>query len=156
MATVFDVAKYILKISGGMTAMKLQKLVYYAQAWSLAWRERPLFDEEIQAWSGGPVSPDLYSRHRGMFMVTEVIVPDGDIGRLDDEDQATINRVVEFYGKHTAQWLSDLSHLETPWRNARERGNAPPGAQCVEIITLADMSEYYSGLMADVATPAVS
>ena len=43
MASVFDAATCILSRAGGMTAMKLQKLVYYAQAWSLVWDERPLF-----------------------------------------------------------------------------------------------------------------
>ncbi|WP_307850044.1 MULTISPECIES: type II toxin-antitoxin system antitoxin SocA domain-containing protein [unclassified Saccharopolyspora] len=42
-----------------MTAMKLQKLVYYSQAWHLVWDERPLFDEPVQAWANGPVVPDL-------------------------------------------------------------------------------------------------
>ena len=43
MASVFDVAAYILHRAGTMTAMKLQKLVFYSQAWSLVWDEKPLF-----------------------------------------------------------------------------------------------------------------
>lgn len=50
MATVFDVAAYILEKKGEMTAWKLQKLVYYSQAWSLVWDQRPLFAERIEAW----------------------------------------------------------------------------------------------------------
>ena len=38
---VFDVAAYILQKTGSMTTMKLQKLVYYSQAWSLVWDEKP-------------------------------------------------------------------------------------------------------------------
>ena len=55
MMTVLDVAAYILERQGSMTTMKLQKLVYYCQAWSLVWDERPLFDESIEAWANGPV-----------------------------------------------------------------------------------------------------
>jgi len=55
--TVIDVSRYILERMGEMTAMKLQKLCYYAQAWSLVWDERPLFDERIEAWANGPVCP---------------------------------------------------------------------------------------------------
>lgn len=47
MASVFDVSAYILETKGPITAMKLQKLVYYAQAWSLVWDEAPIFDEKI-------------------------------------------------------------------------------------------------------------
>ena len=39
MATIFDVASYILSKQGPMTTMKLEKLCYYAQAWSLVWDE---------------------------------------------------------------------------------------------------------------------
>ena len=51
---VFDVAAYILEQKGSMTTMKLQKLVYYSQAWSLVWDEKPLFEEAIEAWANGP------------------------------------------------------------------------------------------------------
>lgn len=57
MATALDIAKYILDRRGPMTAMKLQKLVYYARAWSLVWDEKPLFRSRIEAWANGPVSP---------------------------------------------------------------------------------------------------
>ena len=50
MAEVLDVAAYILKKQGPMTAMKLQKLVYYCQAWSLVWQSKPLFPNDIEAW----------------------------------------------------------------------------------------------------------
>ncbi len=69
MVTVHDVAAYILKKHGPLTAMKLQKLVYYCQAWSLVWDEHPLFRSKIEAWANGPVVSDLYTRHRGQFKV---------------------------------------------------------------------------------------
>ena len=55
MASVFDVAKYILNNKGRMSTWKLQKLCYYSQAWSLAWTETPLFEEDFEAWKNGPV-----------------------------------------------------------------------------------------------------
>lgn len=69
MATVFDVAKYVLEHTGKITTMKLQKLVYYCQAWSLVWDEVPLFEEDFQAWANGPVCPELFERHKGRFEV---------------------------------------------------------------------------------------
>lgn len=53
MATVLDVASYILEKQGGTTAMKLQKLCYYSKAWHLVWEERPLFTNRIEAWVNG-------------------------------------------------------------------------------------------------------
>ncbi len=43
MASVFDVAAYILKRQSPMTTWKLQKLVYYCRAWSLVWDDDVLF-----------------------------------------------------------------------------------------------------------------
>lgn len=143
MAQVYDVAKYILQECGGMTSMKLQKLVYYAQAWSLVWDDRPLFNERIEAWANGPVSPDLYNRHRGVFSLGADAIA-GDVGQLDYRARETINAVIKFYGDKEAKWLSELSHKERPWREARagipdgERGNAE--------ITHEAMLEYYDGL----------
>lgn len=72
MANVFDVAKYILHKKGPMTTMKLQKLVYYCQAWSLVWDGKPIFEEKIQAWASGPVVRELYNEHRGVFIISDL------------------------------------------------------------------------------------
>ena len=73
--TVFDVAAYILANqpkSRPITAWKLQKLVYYCQAWSLVWDEQPLFKEKILAWANGPVVKELYEQHKEQFYVTKL------------------------------------------------------------------------------------
>lgn len=64
MVNVYDVAEFILRKFGSMTAMKLQKLVYYCQAWSLVWDEKPLFPERIEAWANGPVVRELFDLDR--------------------------------------------------------------------------------------------
>lgn len=145
--SVRDVAEYILRERGEMTAMKLQKLVYYSQAWSLVWDEQPLFDERIEAWANGPVCRALYSAHHRQFSVAPNSIKTGDLD-LDAEAKSTIDAVLEFYGEKSAQWLSDLTHLEAPWLKARGRAGAQPGDVCEEEVTLADMHEYYSGLTA--------
>lgn len=141
MANVHDVAAYILQKAGPMTAMKLQKLVYYSQAWSLVWDEKPLFREDIQAWANGPVVRELYDRHRGRFMVNSW---NGDSHKLSRDQKETINSVLEFYGKKPSQWLSDLTHQEDPWLDAR-RGLRPL-ARGDKVITHAAMAEYYGSL----------
>lgn len=143
MATVFDVAAYILEQRGPMTAMKLQKLVYYSQAWSLVWDEEPLFDEPIEAWANGPVVPRLYDEHRGMFKVSPGTIS-GRARRLTSNQRDTVDKVLAYYGKKPSAWLSDLTHMEQPWRDVR--GDLPPGAHSHEVITHAAMAEYYGGL----------
>lgn len=142
MADVFDVAQYILTKQGTMTAMKLQKIIYYCQTWSLVWDEKPLFDEKIEAWAMGPVVRELYDLHRGAFELNSINV--GNPDNLTTEQKETIDAVLEAYGEQTAQWLTDLTHLEDPWNIARN--GIPEGVSCTNEITLASMHEYYSSL----------
>ena len=144
MTSVFDVAAYILEKQGEMTAMKLQKLVYYAQAWSLVWDEEPLFSERIEAWANGPVVPDLYGVHRGLFKVGSDIMSQGDFSKLSTEQRETADAVLEYYGNESSQWLSDLTHAEKPWKEAR--CGIPAGERGSVEITYAAMSEYYGSL----------
>lgn len=140
--SVHDVAAYILKKQGETSAMKLQKLVYYSQAWSLVWDEKPLFKANIEAWANGPVVPVLYQKHRGQFSVKTW--PNGAPAKIAGEAKITVNSVLKFYGGKTGQWLSELTHKERPWRDAREglsddeRGNRE--------ITPAALAEYYGSL----------
>lgn len=69
MANAFDVAKYILEKKEDISEVKLQKLVYYCQAWSLVWDENELFHEDFEAWANGLVVRELYNAHRGLFKV---------------------------------------------------------------------------------------
>lgn len=144
MPSVFDVAKYILKQHGGMTTMKLQKLVYYSQAWSLVWDGEPLFKEEIQAWANGPVCPKLFDSHKGAFNITHRSLEKGDISNLNETQKETIDSILDFYGDKDGHWLSMLTHKERPWKDARV--GCRDGDFCNETITLESMQDYYSGI----------
>lgn len=145
MANVTDVARYILEQRGAMTTMKLQKLVYYCQAWGLVWDEQPLYPNTIKAWTNGPVVPDLWKHHRGLYRVVPVEIP-GDSANLTPTERETIDAVLSHYGDKSAQYLIELTHSESPWRNAR--GTRPAEEQSSPEIRIADMAEYYSGLIA--------
>ena len=140
--SVHDVTAFILKKCGKMTTMKLQKLIYYCQAWSLVWDEEPLFSENIEAWANGPVVKVLYVKHKGLFTVSKW--PSGKPDHLKYNQMETICGVLDFYGDKTSQWLSDLTHNEDPWKNARQ--GLSPGERSDRIISHADMAEYYSSL----------
>ena len=144
MATVHDVAAYVLKRTGRISTMKLQKLVYYSQAWSLVWDEKPLFPEEIQAWANGPVVWELYDKHRGRFSVEEWEW--GERSNLTKDERETVKAVISSYGKFTGQQLSDLSHDEGPWQDARK--GLPAGSYSSRTISLDSIQAYYSGVSA--------
>jgi uncharacterized phage-associated protein len=137
MATVFDVSAFINELIGPLRARtyRLQKLVYYCQAWSMAWDNRPLFGEEIQAWTEGPACHVLWKDDDAR---------QGDATRLSDAERATVTAVVDLYNRFTNSQLIALTHREAPWRNAR-RGYKPHERSSTEITTGA-MAQYYGAL----------
>ena len=145
MANVLDVAAYILEKQGPMTTWKLQKLVYYAQGWSTVWDDAEIFPEEIEAWANGPVVRELYERHRHQFRLSAI--KGGNPSQLTSAQAETVDAVLAYYGDKSSQWLSDLTHMEDPWRKAR-RG-IPEGDRGNTIIRKQDLAEYYGGLQAE-------
>jgi len=143
--SVLDVAKYILNNDGSMSAMKLQKLCYYSQAWHLVWDDEILFSDRIEAWANGPVAPTLYDKHRGLFTVRADQITGARTAKLDRSQRESIDSVRKFYGKKSGAQLSELTHREAPWREAR-RGVAP-GEPSTKAISVASMAEYYGSLL---------
>src|SRR5271169_5378585 len=92
--SVLDIAAYIIskqpKIQP-LTAWKLQKLVYYSQAWSLVWNEQLLFEEPILAWPNGPVVKKLYEQHKGLFHVLKLT--QGHPKNLSEKQKDVVDRV---------------------------------------------------------------
>ncbi len=72
MASAYEVARCLVRLAAHdeepdyLTNLRLQKLLYYAQAWSLAMRDKPLFDDRIEAWPSGPVVPSVFDRFLGL------------------------------------------------------------------------------------------
>ena len=146
MATIFDVADYILDRCGSMTTMKLQKLCYYSQAWSLVWEEVPIFDEDFEAWANGPVCRRLFETHRGIFRLDKDFFRRyGSRDNLTDAERGTIDSVIEYYGDWEPQELSQLTLMENPWIKARE--GVSTGENCGKVIDKESMQQYYSGLV---------
>lgn len=149
MVEVIEVAEYILEQIEETTAMKLQKLVYYCQAWHLAWTEKPLFIERIEAWRNGPVIPVLFNKHKGAFKLVPGFfrkINDKTTEKLTSNEKDIIDRVLKYYRSKDPHWLSQLTHMEDPWKKARDRSVQSDDDRSCEEITHQSMFEYYSSL----------
>lgn len=143
MAKVHDVAAYIIAKLRSVDAMKLQKLLYYSQAWSLVWDERPLFSSKIEAWANGPVVREVFKVYQGQYKITRAKI--GDKARLKSVEKETVDAVLKYYGDKSGFFLSELTHRERPWMDARK--GIAPGEMSDQEITKAAMSEYYGSLV---------
>lgn len=138
-----DVASYFIWLaneSGSFISnLKLQKLVYYAQAWHLALRDAPLFSADFEAWVHGPVIPDLYQqyKHFRWTPINEDASPDA----VSDDVQEFLGEVAEVYFGCDAYTLEAMTHAEDPW--IRARGNLEPDQSSSNIIKKEWMQEFY-------------
>jgi uncharacterized phage-associated protein len=145
--SVLDVAQFILNRRGTMSTMKLQKLTYYAQAWAMVWSggpNKPLFGEDFEAWVDGPVCRELYDAHSDYTVKT---LPGAHPERLSPTQSKMISSVIDHYGKYNGDQLSEITHLELPWREARS-GKAPTD-RSQRIISKPKMYEFYDEMRRD-------
>src|ERR1700712_4581375 len=108
MTAAVQIAKYIKDEKHLYGDMQLLKILYYTQVWSLVWTGRPLFTEEIEAWSYGPVVRRVY----GALKSGDLDFVDSD---LTDAQRQIVDAVYDFYGVAGGVKLSGLTHSELPW-----------------------------------------
>src|SRR5258707_13212925 len=124
-----------------LTNMQVQKLTYIAHGFYLAFTERPLFSEQVEAWDWGPVVRPLYRalRRYGAGKVTDLI-PEYDPLDLGKNALTIIEKVWQAYGKYSGFQLSNITHRPgSPWSQARE--------QMSDIIPNDTIRAYYRGLL---------
>ncbi len=143
--TVDQVADTLIYLSRerniDITNLKLQKLLYYAQAWNLVFTGKPLFSEEIEAWVHGPVVPKVFRRFKEYRWNTI----DANVTPVEDDALlAHLGQVLDTYGKFGASQLERLTHQEMPWQKARK--DYPVDASSNEVIDHESMQEFYSNL----------
>ncbi|WP_445520485.1 Panacea domain-containing protein [Streptomyces sp. NEAU-174] len=146
MANVEDVAAYILAKAAPMSAMKLQKLCYFAYGYHLAWEDRQLFPERFEAWANGPVVYELYDQHRGRYRLDKGDIA-GDPTALDDDERESVDVVLENFKTYTAHELSAMTHQAGPWVYARDRAGVTDLARSNEELRDADIADYFGALV---------
>lgn len=117
MDKIINVAAYIVnkyrEITGeSLDEMKLHKLLYFTQRESIAITGSPAIDGVFEGWKYGPVCREV----RDAFYNGEIIVRTDDIS---DTLQYIANNVIYEYGALETWKLSELSHKDISWKNAR-------------------------------------
>lgn len=147
MLTAESVARHMLHLASQgdepvpLTHMQLQKLAYYAQGWSLALRDAPLFASRIEAWPHGPVVKDLYRTFAGYRARPIDPIEARDAQGANDADLRLLDSIWRGYGRYSASYLRELTHAESPWLDAR-RG-LPDDAPSDTEITTDSMRDFF-------------
>jgi len=150
------ITHYVNQKGDTVSHKKLQKLLYYVDAWHLVNFGSSIVDEDFQAWVHGPVIPELYQQLKE-YGFNDLKVVNDEYETVDEEIEAIIkknninpdqiefiNSVLNKYGGLSSFNLELLSHSEAPWIEARN-GYAPHQT-CNVVIPKQRMQEYYSGM----------
>jgi len=144
---VLAVARYLLSLANDepepelVSHLRLQKLVYYVQAWSLAWRGSPMFPNRIEAWQHGPVVRDLYP-HFAEFKNASIPAPESPTpDDLHDDERELIEWVWRTYRGESAAALRKRTHSEPPFQQAWARRSSPD--RCDEEISQDSLLDYF-------------
>lgn len=147
--TASDIANWFLgaidrDAGDAITHLKLQKLIYYAQAWALALPQRgaPLFDEDLQAWAHGPVAESVFQEFRGNSW--EALPAPEKMPEIAQEDEEHLREILDVFGEYSAKQLEKMTHNEAPWQRAR--GDLSPEARSNAVIEKEHMAEFYREL----------
>jgi uncharacterized phage-associated protein len=123
MPTANEVADWIVRHSADdlgapVDSMSLEKMLYYAQAFYLVMHDKPLFPDEIRAWQWGPVVKAVWQRYQehGNKLINS---PKAKPPTLNSELEEYLVEVVYAFGQYTATRLSEATHHEDPWTDAR-------------------------------------
>lgn len=147
-----EITEYFIYLSNKekrpITNKKLQKLLYYAQAWYLVFNGKELYEDKIEAWVHGPAIPHIYGQYKeyGFSPITQDIeLKDVEI---TDEIKVFLNDIWKLYGKLDADYLELLTHQEEPWIVARE--GLSSGDPSKRVIDTNLMKKFYTELLAKV------
>lgn len=142
MATVYNVGQLITELVPSIDKMRLYKLCFFSQGWHLAWTGMPLFNEELQAWTMGPVPKSLRDRSDRIadgWIVS--FIPNGDSTTLSSYERSVVENVVAFYNAYSSEELSEISHGRA-WLEAR-RG-LPHDAQSEQPLSITTIREEFT------------
>ena len=129
---VLGVCRLIVNYSNekdyNISNLKLQKLLYFVQAYFLARKNKACFDDEIQAWAFGPVVPRAYQEFKQYGGCNIPTINDERIGNeikecdFEPSDEKDIKEIVDVFSKYSASALVTLSHQQDPWKNSYVKG----------------------------------
>ncbi|MDM1295304.1 DUF4065 domain-containing protein [Sphingobacterium sp. N143] len=129
-----------------LSVLKHQKLLYYVQAWYLAFNGKPAFDGKFEAWVHGPVNREIYNLYKDSHSIYAelglVDIKTSDFNKNLDQDIINhLNSVLEVYASLSGSELEELTHREKPWLEAR--GGISPYQRCTNVLSEETMANYY-------------
>lgn len=151
MHDAIDVSFFIInycetELKKPITNGKLQRILYYIQGLSLVLLDKPMFINEIVAWSYGPVVPDSYywftsflSNPLTLDCCESKIINSNDLDKFNKDEESLIKQVVNQLIDIDFFVLSEKTRNEYPWQLNYIKG------ENMEILKW-DLKKYFSSI----------
>jgi uncharacterized phage-associated protein len=123
----------------GISNLKLQKVLYFAQAAHLALEGDELFTDEIYAWNYGPVIKDVYHAYKDNESTAIDVPKHNDYKAFDEKTVTFLDSIWGLFGKYSAAKLVDMTHAHDPWKNVFDGSKD-------NIITKPSIKKYYQNI----------
>lgn len=123
MHSAAQVACYFISLADedagdAISNLMVQKLLYYAQGYSLALHGRPLFEDAVVAWTHGPAVAEVFHAFK-VHGCGPIPLPEGfDALSFDKKTRALMDEVYDVYGQYSPWRLRSMTRNEAPWKRA--------------------------------------
>lgn len=136
------IVEYIISATNEVTPLALQKILYYAQGFYIAFFKKILFKDDCQAWIHGPVYVNIYEKYKSFKSANILInINDNIKEKIEDEKKEILDVIIKYFGYYNGKALEKMTHYETPWINARK--GLLPTENSNNIINKNDIEEYF-------------
>lgn len=140
---IYNSALYIIDYLNETDALAVQKTLFFANGFSEFFLNKKLFNDQPEAWIHGPVYKEIYdcfSYYKGNKIEYQELTKNMELS-LEEDERKYLNEIIKAFGCYSGSLLREMTHLTTPWRNARK--GLKDDEYSSRIIENKDISDYF-------------
>lgn len=144
---IYLISKHIIARMEDITPLALQKILYYIQGFSTYFFDRPIFNDNAEAWVHGPVYREIYDRfsyYRYNPISKNEFESYNEIDSLNAKEIKLIDSVINNFGVYSGKTLEKMTHTTIPWEEGRKELSEEEYSS--NIIDIDTMKDYFTNI----------
>ena len=144
---IYLISKHIIARMEDITPLALQKILYYIQGFSTYFFDRPIFNDNAEAWVHGPVYREIYDRfsyYRYNPISKNEFESYNEIDSLNAKEIKLIDSVINNFGVYSGKTLEKMTHTTIPWEEGRKELREEEYSS--NIIDIDTMKDYFTNI----------
>ncbi len=144
---IYLISKHIIAKMEDITPLALQKILYYIQGFSTYFFDKPIFNDNAEAWVHGPVYREIYDRfsyYRYNPISKNEFESYNEIDSLNEKELKLIDSVINNFGVYSGKILEKMTHTTIPWEEGRKELSEEEYSS--NIIDTDTMKDYFTNI----------